>query len=100
MDTVTEKVRIHNGQAESATQIYKKPGHISAILYRLPLPVTKVLVFSCGDSYPICPRCDCTAGREYVDVQRNEYTMELKNPAAVISEAVIIGFGSSSCRSR
>ena len=36
----------------------------------------------------------------HVDVQRNEYTIELKNPAAVSSEAIIIGFGSSSCRSR
>ena len=36
----------------------------------------------------------------HVDVQGNEYTIELKNPAAVSSEAIIIGFGSSSCRSR
>ena len=36
----------------------------------------------------------------HVDVQRNEYTIELKNPAAYRSEAIIIGFGSSSCRSR
>ena len=36
----------------------------------------------------------------HVDVQRSDYTITLKNPAAVSSEAVIIGFGSSSCRSR
>ena len=36
----------------------------------------------------------------HVDVQRNEYTIEWKNPAAVSSEAIIIGFGNSSCRSR
>ena len=66
MDTATEEVSIRNGQEEAATQTPKKPGRISAILYRLPLPVTKVLVFSCGDNYPICPRCDCTAGREYM----------------------------------
>ena len=36
----------------------------------------------------------------HVDAQRNEYTIELKNPAAYRSEAIIIGFGSSSCRSR
>ena len=36
----------------------------------------------------------------HVDVQRNEYNFALKNPAAVSSEAVIIGFGSNSCRSR
>ena len=66
MDTATEKVSIHNGQAEAATQTPKKLRRISAILYRLPLPVTKVLVFSCGNSYPICPRCDCTTDREYM----------------------------------
>lgn len=66
MDTVTEKVSIHNGQAESAPQTHKKPGRISAILYRLPLPVTKVLVLLCGDRYPICPRCNCPADREYM----------------------------------
>ena len=36
----------------------------------------------------------------HVDVQRNEYTIELKNPAAYRSEAIIIGFGSNSCHSR
>lgn len=53
MGTATEKGKI-------------KPGLISAILYRLPLPVTKVLVFFRGDNYPICPRCDCTLDREYM----------------------------------
>ena len=39
----------------------------------------------------------------HVDIQHNEYTINLKNPAAVSSEVIIastIGFGSSSCRSR
>ena len=66
IDTVAGKGGIHTGQAESATQTHKKPRRVSAILYRLPLPVTKVLVFSCGYSYPICPRCDCTVDREYM----------------------------------
>lgn len=66
MDTVTEKDSAQTGQAESATRENRRPGHISAILYRLPLPVTKVLVLLHGDSYPICPRCDCTADREYM----------------------------------
>ena len=66
MNTVTEKVSIHNEQAESATKTHKKPRRISAILYRLPLPVTKVLVLLCEDGYPICPRCDCAMDREYM----------------------------------
>ena len=66
IDTVTEKGSIYTEQAESATQTHKKPRRIPAILYRLPLPVTKVLVLFHGNSYPICPRCDCTVDREYV----------------------------------
>ena len=66
MDTVTEKGIVHTGQAEEELQTRKKPGYISAILYRLPLPVTKVLVLLHGDSYPVCPRCGCTVDREYM----------------------------------
>ena len=36
----------------------------------------------------------------HVDVQRNEYSFALKNPAAVSSEAIVTVFGNSSCRSR
>lgn len=36
----------------------------------------------------------------HVDIQYNDYRIELKNPAAYRSEAIIIGFGNSSCRSR
>ncbi len=35
----------------------------------------------------------------HVDIQHSDYRIELKSPAAV-SEAIIIGFGNSSCRSR
>lgn len=66
MGTATEKGEIHTGLTETAAKIHKKPWRISAFLYRMPLPVTKVLVFSHGDSYPICPRCDCTVDREYM----------------------------------
>ena len=66
MTTATEKDTAHTGQTGSATKTHKKPGRISAILYRLPLPVTKVLVLLCGDGYPICPRCDCAMDREYM----------------------------------
>ena len=44
----------------------RKPSRIGAYLYRIPLPVTKVMVHCSGDSYPMCPRCDCTLEREYV----------------------------------
>ena len=36
----------------------------------------------------------------HVDIQHSDYRIELKSPAAVSSEAIIIGFGNSSCRSR
>ena len=36
----------------------------------------------------------------HVDIQYSDYRIELKSPAAVSSEAIIIGFGNSSCRSR
>ena len=44
----------------------RKPSRIGAYLYRIPMPVGKVVVFSSGDSYPVCPRCDCTIDREYM----------------------------------
>ena len=34
--------------------------------YRIPMPVKEVLLFSSGDSYPICPRCDEPTDREYM----------------------------------
>ena len=52
---------------KTATQKYKKLSRIPAVLYRIPLPVTQVLVFFHGDIYPICPRCDCTLDREYAN---------------------------------
>ena len=36
-----------------------------AVSYRIPLPVTKVIVYS-KTSYPICPRCTVSLEREYV----------------------------------
>ena len=44
----------------------RKPSRIAAYQYRIPLPVQKVVVYGSGDSYPACPRCDCTLEREYV----------------------------------
>ena len=53
--------------SKTATKKQHKEGRISAILYRVPLPVTQVLVLLHGDMYPICPRCDCTIDREYMN---------------------------------
>ncbi|MBE6931975.1 MAG: hypothetical protein E7464_01160 [Ruminococcaceae bacterium] len=39
---------------------------LSSVRYRLPLQVAKVLRLCRGDSYPICPRCECTLEREYM----------------------------------
>lgn len=39
---------------------------IPAIKFRSPLQVTKVIVFSNGESYPVCPRCKITIEREYM----------------------------------
>lgn len=52
---------------KTATKKPHKPGRISAVLYRIPLQVSEVLVLHNGDGYPICPRCDCTLEREYMN---------------------------------
>ena len=39
---------------------------LSALQYRLPLPVREILQLSSGGCYPICPRCDMTIDREYM----------------------------------
>jgi len=39
---------------------------IEAVAYRIPLPVTKVIVYSHGDAYPVCPRCALSLDREYL----------------------------------
>ena len=64
--TITEQGNIHTGQIGATSQPRKKARRRSALLYRLPLPVTKVLVLRYRDSYPICLRCDCTVDREYM----------------------------------
>lgn len=46
---------------------WRNPSRIPAVLYRIPLPVNKVLLFADGSAYPICPRCDCTIDREYMN---------------------------------
>lgn len=36
-----------------------------AISYRVPLPITKVIVYT-NTSYPVCPRCSMSIEREYM----------------------------------
>ena len=45
----------------------RKFARVAAFSYRIPLPVNKILMLADGDSYPICPRCDCTVDREYMN---------------------------------
>lgn len=44
----------------------RKPSLFSAVSYRIPLPVTQLLLFADKSSYPICPRCDITIEWEYM----------------------------------
>lgn len=39
---------------------------IKAVSYRIPLPVTKVIVYADNTAYPLCPRCESALEREYV----------------------------------
>lgn len=36
-----------------------------AISYRIPHPVVKYIQYHSGDTYPVCPRCNCSLDREY-----------------------------------
>lgn len=53
---------------ETATRKVKHPIRlfVRAIAYRVPLPVTKVLVLPNNNSYPICPKCLISLEREYM----------------------------------
>lgn len=39
---------------------------VSAQMYRMPIPVREVLMFSDGACFPICPRCDRSIDRAYM----------------------------------
>ena len=43
---------------------HRKPSVFDTISYRIPLPVTEVVLFRSGDSYTVCPRCDRLLDRE------------------------------------
>ena len=45
---------------------HRKPSILDAISYRIPLPVTEVVLFRSGDIYTVCPRCDSLLDREYM----------------------------------
>ena len=38
---------------------------IDPVSYRLPLPITEVVVLKSGSCYPRCPRCELSIDREY-----------------------------------
>ena len=40
---------------------------VAAYAYRIPLPVKEVLVFADGARYPICPRCDTSVDRAFMN---------------------------------
>lgn len=46
-------------------KIKLRAGPPEILHFRLPMPVTKVMVFRSGDSYPVCPWCGITLEREY-----------------------------------
>ncbi len=39
---------------------------MKAVSYRIPLPVTKIIVYADNTAYPLCPRCESALEREYV----------------------------------
>ena len=43
-----------------------KPLVVTAEAYRIPLQVKKLIQFKGGYSYPVCPRCDRSIDREYM----------------------------------
>lgn len=43
------------------------PFIIDALRYRWPIPVIQTVIFQDSDSYPICPRCDKSMPRDYMN---------------------------------
>lgn len=44
----------------------RKDVSVSSEEYRTPLQVHKVIQLKNGDTYPVCPRCNCSLDREYM----------------------------------
>lgn len=51
---------------KTAIKEQRKSVRVTAIMYRIPLAVTAILLFESGIGYPVCPRCDRTIDREYM----------------------------------
>lgn len=49
-----------------AEQKYTTRLFMKAVSYRIPLPVTKIIVYADNTAYPLCPRCESAIEREYV----------------------------------
>lgn len=46
--------------------IKRRNCHSVRNMFRSPMQVDKIILHKSGDSYPICPRCDCSLDREYM----------------------------------
>ena len=47
-------------------KLHERAGVLS-VTYRVPRQVTEVIWFNGDGIYPICPRCDCSIEREYMN---------------------------------
>ena len=73
MKTITNPVKhthFVSGRITTVTRkkhrFYSIPWLGREIQYRIPRSVIQVCVFPRGDTYSICPRCDCLLDREYM----------------------------------
>ena len=41
------------------------PPNKIAVAYRIPMTITKVIVFPNGNAYPVCPHCNISLEREF-----------------------------------
>ena len=55
------ELEISDPEQKYTTRLFTK-----VVSYRIPLPVTKIIVYADNSAYPLCPRCDSAIEREYV----------------------------------
>ena len=48
-----------------AQKHHTSPQADAALRFRTPRPVTEMILYRSGDTYPVCPQCRCTLDREY-----------------------------------
>lgn len=53
-------------EISASEQKYTTRLFIKAVSYRIPLPVTKIIVYADNTAYPLCPSCEIALEREYV----------------------------------